>query len=72
MPKRAPRRMAVHMRDIRLMNNAGMFYPVCRANREKLDTSFVCKITAHVDQVTCKNCLREYPRQYPWATQKKV
>jgi hypothetical protein len=60
--------MKTHMRDIRLRNNGGMDYPVCQANAKLLDlTKAHWPLTGDLTKVTCENCKRSYPLQYPWA-----
>ena len=60
----------VHMRDIRLRVNAGMDMPLCYAAQKGLldiDKSG-CKTVGYVADVTCKHCLRVFPKRYPWAS----
>jgi hypothetical protein len=63
--------MKLHIRDIRLFNNAGISFPVCRANEKLLDMdatrySFAKVENGHEVGVTCKHCIRIYPKRYPW------
>jgi hypothetical protein len=63
--------MAIHARDIRLSNNAGMAFPVCAAQAPLLDTDKSRWLTTgDIHLVTCQNCLRTWPKRYPWATQR--
>lgn len=58
----------IHARDIRLANNAGMAFPVCYANAELLDcTKGRLLTTSDFALVTCKRCLKAWPKRYPWA-----
>jgi hypothetical protein len=58
----------VHMRDIRLFNNAGMQFPVCQAGAALLDCDKGhWQITTNEAEVTCKLCPARYRKYYPWA-----
>jgi hypothetical protein len=64
--------MKVHMKDIRLRNNAGMDFPVCYAGGGKqglldLDKTHL-PTTGRLDECTCERCKRIFPVRYPWAT----
>lgn len=49
----------VHYRNIRLMNNAGMEFPECRAGAALLDLDAGrLKMTAIKAEVTCLRCRR--------------
>jgi len=58
--------MRKHLRDIRLRNNCGMDWPVCR--RSQIDEKHY-KIIGDIKEVTCQHCLRLAPIIYPWAYQ---
>ncbi len=61
----------VHMRDIRLSNNAGIDFPVCHANAEMLDLDKSrLPTTGKMQEVTCERCKRMYFKRYPWASGK--
>jgi hypothetical protein len=48
----------VHMRDTRLLVNAGMRFPLCYASAIRLDTDKSGLPTTHkVEEVTCGRCL---------------
>ena len=57
----------VHLRDIRLSNNAGFDFPVCEAGRALLRTNIRFKTSAQWAAVTCARCKAQAPRRYPWA-----
>jgi hypothetical protein len=60
----------IHFRDIRLFNNAGMSFPLCYADAELLDLDKARLPTSGregIAEVTCKRCLRMYPKRYSWA-----
>lgn len=58
----------VHMRDIRLRNNAGLDYPVCKAEAHSLDMyETALPMTGDQSRVTCKHCIRAFAKRYPWA-----
>lgn len=50
---------ATHKRSVRLINNAGMSYPVCRSGSAMLclDAS-LWKMSVINERVTCRNCLK--------------
>ncbi len=59
----------IHFRDIRLRNNAGMSMPLCYAS---MDMPLDCDkgrlpTSGKIIEVTCKHCLRLFPKRYPWA-----
>jgi len=60
----------IHIRDIRLHNNAGISMPVCyAAQKGPLDMDKTgCKTSPLVVDITCKHCLRVFPKRYPWAS----
>ncbi len=61
----------IHMRDIRMRNNAGINFPVCHANEEMLSLEKTRReIVSDINNVTCKHCLKRYPQYYPWATKR--
>lgn len=69
MPQRKP---VVHIRDIRLRNNAGMDFPVCYASAELLDLDKSRLPNANLDDAIasgrcCKRCQHAYARRYGWA-----
>ena len=59
--------MKLHIRDIRLYNNAGIDFPVCRAQEKLLDME-VTRYPMAIDprNATCKHCHRAYAQVYPW------
>jgi hypothetical protein len=58
----------IHMRDIRLRNNAGMDFPVCYASAKLLDLDKSALPTASRDEdVTCERCKHAFKKRYPWA-----
>jgi hypothetical protein len=62
----------VHLRDIRLYNNAGMRFPLCYANAKLLDLDKSClPSTGEKDKVTCMNCILLAPKRYAWAYSKE-
>lgn len=50
----------IHLRDMRLFNNAGMEYPKCRANDKLLNVELHYTITSNLNEVTCKHCLKAF------------
>jgi hypothetical protein len=69
---RTMKKRAIHLRDIRLRNNGGMNFPLCRANEKTLDLDkTIWPTSSSMDIVTCKHCLLRAPRRYPWAFKKK-
>ena len=59
--------MKLHIRDIRLYNNAGISLPVCYARATLLDLDKTHLPTAHnPEDATCQRCKKAYPRRYPW------
>ena len=48
--------MKTHLRSIRLRNNAGMDYPLCK-ERGLIDGKYYIT-TGDENLVTCKNCIR--------------
>jgi hypothetical protein len=64
--------MKTHMEDIRLANNAGMSMPVCYSLAPMLDCDKSrLPMTSDINVVSCKHCLRMYPKKYPWARKRK-
>ena len=60
--------MKLHIRDIRLRNNAGIDMPVCKASAELLDMDATrYPTTGDRKQATCKHCIRQYAHRYAWA-----
>lgn len=60
--------MKTHLRDIRLMNNAGMQFPLCYANAPLLDVDkSALPTTGNAADVTCKRCAVQAPGRYSWA-----
>jgi hypothetical protein len=58
----------VHMRDIRLFNNAGMDFPVCFSTAKLLDLDKSrLPLTNEISKVTCKRCESMFRKHYPWA-----
>ena len=57
----------MHFRDIRLFSNAGMAFPVCKANAKLLDTETRLTVTSDKTKVTCKNCVKAHNANYSWA-----
>lgn len=68
--------MKVHIGDIRLANNAGMQFPVCKAGAKMLDLDASrWNIQTSTDYRNaedkthfCKKCIAAWARRYPWAT----
>jgi hypothetical protein len=58
----------IHLQDIRLANNAGMSFPLCRANDRLLDVDICVELTGKFEEVTCENCKKRAPKRYPWAS----
>lgn len=59
----------IHLEDIRLHNNAGISFPVCRLTRKgplDLDASRLTT-TGTFQDVTCPRCIARGPKRYPWA-----
>lgn len=53
---------AIHLRSVRLFNNAGICYPICRSFKGGfLDVEVAVRMetTGNVNEVTCKNCLKQ-------------
>lgn len=70
MPRKQP--LAIHLRDIRLANNAGIHFPVCRAGEVTLNLDATRWPLTHVwADVTCGTCRRLALQRYPWAYQNK-
>jgi hypothetical protein len=59
--------MKVHIRDIRLYNNAGISFPACQAGAKLLDLDKSCWTTRGAEDATCINCKRIYRKRYPWS-----
>lgn len=60
--------MKMHLRDIRLRNNAGLAFPLCYASAALLDTDKgYLPTTGEFNEVTCKRCIAMAPKRYPWA-----
>lgn len=59
--------MKMHIKDIRLFNNAGMSFPVCQAGAKLLDLDKTAWKTGTEDEATCKRCMRAYAKRYGWA-----
>ena len=57
----------IHIRDIRLFNNAGMSFPVCCADEELLDVDKARWKCGPVKEATCKKCIKAHAEKYPWA-----
>jgi hypothetical protein len=58
-----------HWTDIRLKNNAGINFPACCAQVKMLDLDKTrYTTTGEKAKVTCKTCLRVFPKRYDWAT----
>lgn len=56
-----------HIQDIRLANNAGMSFPVCKANAPLLDLDAAhWAIASDRYLATCKRCIRLFPLRYQW------
>lgn len=61
--------MKMHFRDIRMSNNAGINFPNCCTNSELLDMDKArLPTTGNFKEVTCKRCLKQAPKDYPWAS----
>jgi len=68
--------MKIHLRDIRMYNNAGMNFPVCRTQDRLLDLEASRYTMANREDyrnaddksVFCKHCLRMWNERYgDWA-----
>lgn len=68
--------MKIHLRDLRLYNNAGISMPVCVASRPgHLDleaTGYTIRNTdeyrnAEDKSLFCAHCVRAWNLRYPWA-----
>lgn len=60
-----------HIRDIRLYNNAGISFPVCRAGAEMLDLDCTRYEMANPETAaTCLRCPDAYKKRYPWTQTK--
>ena len=57
----------IHLRDIRLRNNAGMDFPTCESSRKLLRTESTFTTTGDPREVTCDRCLRAAKVRYAWA-----
>ena len=58
---------AIHIKDIRLGNNAGMDFPVCLANAPLLNVDAGrWMLTSDRRLATCKHCIRLFPLHYAW------
>jgi hypothetical protein len=57
----------IHLRDIRLRNNAGMDFPTCESTRKILRTESTFETTGDIKQVTCERCQRAARVRYSWA-----
>lgn len=58
--------MRYHYRSIRLLNNAGMDFPLCysRPKKSLLDTDKGrLLVTSNKDKVTCKHCLKAIAKE---------
>ena len=63
--------MKTHIRDIRLFNNAGISFAMCKlpAENKPLDLDAGTGLPmAHPDKATCSNCKRAYTKRYSWAS----
>lgn len=62
-------RRIVHLRDIRLYNNVGMAFPVCKVtDRGECNAgSERFTLTGHYAEVTCTRCKVVAKRRYRWA-----
>lgn len=63
----------VHLRDIRLRTNAGMDYPVCRADDDTLDPDLYGTVQFFRDfdslkTVSCAACRKAFRERYAWST----
>jgi hypothetical protein len=59
---------AIHIRDLRLRNNAGINFPVCAAEEHLLDLNkSLWTLTTDTNQATCKACKKAFVKRYPWA-----
>lgn len=61
-------RRLLHMRDIRLFNNAGMALPVCEAGRTFLRVDCGFDTVNNYEMVNCPRCKKQAPKRYPWAS----
>ena len=60
--------MKLHIRDIRLFNNAGISFPVCQASVKMLDldkTAWSC--AKERKDATCAHCKVAFQKRYEWA-----
>jgi hypothetical protein len=46
----------MHLSDIRLQNNAGMWFPLCEAGRKILRTDSAFNVSSNWHDVTCPKC----------------
>lgn len=71
--------MKLHLIDIRLRNNAGMNFPVCKASERLLDLDAsrwpLASSTDYREtsdkSVFCKHCVRTWAKRYAWAPLEK-
>lgn len=61
------RKPVVHLRDIRLYNNAGMRFPVCHASARLLDLDKSGLRMDTDEKVTCIRCAKKAIKRYSWA-----
>jgi hypothetical protein len=68
--------MKLHLQDIRLKNNAGIDFPVCKRNEKCIDMEATRYPTINTDQYrkmidkskVCKHCVRAWAKLYDdWA-----
>lgn len=63
------KKLAVHLADIRMRNNAGMDFPLCYADAPLLDMDKgMLETVTDFTKVTCKKCQKKAPVRYPWAS----
>lgn len=71
--KATKRPTIVHLRSIRLRNNAGMNFPTCYAGARLLDCDKgYLPTTGEVEKTTCKRCLRIATTTLKWIYGKKA
>ena len=60
--------MKLHIRDVRLFSNSGLHFPVCKIGKGPLNLEWTKLPTTGIPlEATCKHCIKQYPKKYPWA-----
>jgi hypothetical protein len=61
-------RLKTHLADLRLHNNAGIRYPLCKSGPDLLNLKATSwPLTNELTATTCKHCFRLALARYPWA-----